>query len=66
MPYQDPWPGGEEEEAKMVTYFLKTNPEGCSNIRGSNCRLDIRRIFFSQRVVNTGNSLLDSLKGVGG
>ena len=34
--------------------------------QGSNCRLDIRRIFFSQRVVNTGNSLSDSLKGVGG
>ena len=34
---------------------------GVFNIRGSNDRLDI-----SQRVVNTWNSLPDSLKGVGG
>ena len=33
---------------------------GVFNIRGSNDRLDI-----SQRVVNTWNSLPDSLKGVG-
>ena len=35
------------------------------NIRAVNDRLDIRRNSFSQRVVNTWNSLPDSLKGVG-
>ena len=38
---------------------------GVINIRGSNNRLDIRRNSFSHRVVNTWNSLPDSLKGVG-
>ena len=38
---------------------------GVINIRGSNNRLDIRRNSFSHRVVNTWNSLSDSLKGVG-
>ena len=38
---------------------------GVFNIRGSNNRLDIRRNSFSHRVVNTWNSLPDSLKGVG-
>ena len=36
---------------------------GVFNIRGSNNRLDIRRNSFSHRVVNTWNSLPDSLKG---
>ena len=38
---------------------------GVYNIRAVNDRLDIRRNSFSQRVVNTWNSLPDSLKGVG-
>ena len=38
---------------------------GVFNIRGSNDRLDIRRNSFSQRVINTWNSLPDSRKGVG-
>ena len=38
---------------------------GVYNIRAVNDRLEIRRNFFSQRVVNTWNSLPASLKGVG-
>ena len=37
---------------------------GVHSIRGVRSRLDIRRYSFSQRVVNTWNSLPDSLKGV--
>ena len=38
---------------------------GVYNIRAVNDRLEVRRNFFSQRVVNTWNSLPDSLRGVG-
>ena len=38
---------------------------GVHNMRAVRARLDIRRYSFSQRVVNTWNSLPDSLKGVG-
>ena len=48
----------------MVKDLEPGGVQGVFNIRGSNDRLDIRRNSFSQRVVNTWNSLLDRLNRV--
>ncbi len=56
---------------RMMGFFdMVADGEGlrtrrCTGVWGSNNRLDIRRNPFSHRVVNTWNSLPDSLKGVG-